>query len=139
MLNNTTILRSVEVTDRQNNGSLSTDVRDTLGHEFLFLWQQAHGAPQGAVNVTAVQNGLMLLIENAFSQAELALAQQSTDKLLQQYIDSLTHQILPALTNRVEQVLGQQIGATSVTSNIEQNWIMVFVKFGDPTLPDIKP
>lgn len=134
MFNSGTKLKSVQITGRQNNASLNTTIRDRLGQEFLALWQQAHGAPRGTVNVTPVHNGLMLLIENAFSQAELALAQQSTDKRLQQYIDSLTNQIMPTLTNRVERLCSQQIEATSITSNIEQNWMMVFVKFNKPAL-----
>jgi uncharacterized protein YbcI len=132
MLNNGTRVSSVQITGRQNNATLNANVRDRLGQEFLILWQQAHGAPQGVVNVTVVQNGLLFLIENAFSQAELALARQSTDNLLQQYIDSLTRQMMPALTTHVEQVMGQQIRATSITPNIEQNWIMVFMKFDEP-------
>jgi hypothetical protein len=96
------------------------------------MWQQAHGAPQGAVTVMAVRNGLVVLIENAFSQAELALASRSTDNLLQQYVDSLARQTLPALITRAEEVTGWSLGAASVTSNIEQNWLMVFIRFGEP-------
>lgn len=133
MFGNGTKLKSIQVTHRQDNTSVNTNSWDKLGEEFLTMWQQAHGAPEGAVSVMAVQNGLIVLMENAFSQAELALAQQSTGNLLQQYIDSLTHQILPMLTSRVEQVSGQQIGTTSITSKIEQNWMMVFIKFDEPT------
>jgi hypothetical protein len=96
------------------------------------MWQQAHGAPEGAVTVMPVHNGLAVLVENAFSQAELALARQSTDNLLQQYVDSLARQTLPALTTRVEEVTGWPLGAASVTSNIEQNWLMVFIRFSEP-------
>jgi hypothetical protein len=132
MLNNGTKVRPVQITNRQNYSSLKTKAQNRLGQEFLVLWQQAHGAPQGTVSVTTSQNGVMLLIENAFSQAERTLARQSTDKRLQQYIDSLTHQIMPMLTSRVEQLLRQPIGFTSITSNIEQNCMMVFLKFDEP-------
>ena len=139
MIGNNAKLRPIKVNHQRNNISTNTKKWDILSGDFLSMWQQAHGAPKGMVSVTAVQNGLMILIENAFSQAELALARQSTDNLLQRYIDSLTHQILPILTSRVEQLSGQQIGATSVTSNIEQNWMMVFFKFNEPASPESKP
>jgi hypothetical protein len=133
MFGNGAKLRSRQATHRQDETATNTSRWNALGQEFLTMWQQAHGAPQGVVSVMAAQNGLMVIIENAFSQAELALARQSTDNLLQQYIDSLTRQMLPMLTTRVEQVSGRQIGATSTTSNIHQNWMMVFLKFEEQT------
>lgn len=132
MLRNGPKLRALDIIRQPNNISTHTKGWNTLGQEFLTMWQQAHGAPQGALNVMVVQGGLIVLIENAFSQAELVLARQSTDNLLHQYIDSLTDQILPLLTARLEQVTHQQVGTTSVTSNIDQNWIMVFLKFDGP-------
>ena len=101
----------------------------TLGQELLTLWQQAHGAPLGTVTVTSVQNGLLVFLENAFSKAELALSQQSTDSLLPQYIDRLTNQILPVLTGRVEHLLGRKTTTAGVTSNIEENWMMIVIRF----------
>jgi len=133
MLENGTKLKAIQVSHGEDNTSVTTERWGTLGHDMLTLWQQAHGVPKGAVSVMAVQNGLMVLMENVFSQAELALSRQSTDNLLQQYIDSLMRQLMPTLTTRVEQVVGQQIEATSITPNIEQNWMMVFMKFDEPT------
>jgi len=126
MLRNSPLLNPTLHQERSN--PVKAKKWDVLGEEFLTMWQQAHGAPRGAVSVMAVQNGLMVLIENAFSKAELTLARQSTDNLLQQYIDGLTHQILPVLTPRVEQVTDRQIEGSSITSNIEQNWLMIFFK-----------
>lgn len=136
MLNNGTKVSSIQITGRQNNATLNANVRDRLGQEFLILWQQAHGAPQGVVNVTVIQNGLLFLIENAFSQAEMALARQSTHNLLPQYVDGLTRQMMPALNARVEQATGRQIRATSITPNVEQNWMMVYVKFDKQTVSE---
>lgn len=138
MLRSGSNFRPIQITRQRNNRSTNTKKWDALGQEFLTIWQQAHGAPDGAVSVVVPQNGLMILIENAFSQAELALARQSTDNLLQQYIDSLMRQLMPKLTTRVEQVVGQQIEATSITPNIEQNWMMVFMKFDEPTTSEDK-
>ena len=136
MLGNRTKLNPKQVNPQQGNSSISTKGWNRLGHELLGLWQQTHGAPDGAVSVMAVQGGLMVFMENAFSQAELALARQSTDNLLPQYIDGLTCQMMPTLTARVEQVVGQQIRATNITSNIEQNWMMVLVRFDEPTVSE---
>ncbi len=111
--------------------ALVNNWQSVLGQELLDLWQQAHGAPQGTVTVTSVQNGLVVFLDNVFSRAELALTQRSTDNLLQQYIDRLTNQILSVLSSRVKQLSGRQTTATSVTSNIEQNWMMIFVRFRD--------
>lgn len=132
MCGNGTKLKQIQVTRRQDNTAVNTKRWDTFGYELLTLWQQAHGAPEGEVSVMTVQNGLMVLMENAFSQAELTLARQSRDNILQQYIDSLSHQILPILTRHVKQISGQQIETTSITSKIEQNWMMVFIKFAEP-------
>ena len=139
MSGNGSKVRSGQVAHRRNGTTTITTGWDTLGQEFLTVWQLAHGAPQGAVSVMVVQNGLMVLIENAFSQAELALAQQSKDNLLQQYINSLTRQILPLLTTRVERIMGQQMGTTSITPNMKQNWMMVFFKFDEPTSSEGQP
>ena len=130
MLSNGTKLRSMQLTYPRKNLSTGTNSWDTLGQKVLTMWQQVHGAPQGTVSVMTAQSGLMVLIENAFSQAELALAQQSTDNLLQQYIESLARQILPELSSQVEQALGRPIETTSITSDLEQNWMMIFVKSG---------
>ena len=135
MVGNGTKPRTRQAAPQWSRTSLNPDI---LGHEFLDMWQQAHGAPHGAVAVINAQNGLMVLIENAFSQAELALAQQSTDNLLQQYIDSLTRQVLLLLTGRVEQVTGRSIKETSITSNIEQNWLMLFIRFDKTVSPGSK-
>jgi hypothetical protein len=48
--------------------------------------------------------------------------------LLQQYIESLARQILPELTTQVQQALDQQIETASITSNLEQNWMMIFIQ-----------
>ena len=111
----------------------------TLGHELLNLWQQAHGAPLGTVTVTSVQNGLLVFLENAFSQAELALVQQTTDNLLPQYIDRLTNQILPVLTSRGDQLSGRKTTTASVNSNIEQNWMMIIIRFDKSISPADRP
>ena len=74
------------------------------------------------------QHGLIIFLENAFCRAELALAQKITDNLLQQYINNLAYQMLPMLTAQVEVVMDQPVEATSVTSNISQDWIMLFLQ-----------
>ena len=135
MLGNGTKARSIPAIRALNTPALTTEGWEMLGQDILIMWQQAHGAPQGEVTVMTVHNGLVVLIENAFSQAELALAGQSTDNLLQQYVDSLARQVLPALTSRVEVVIGRPLGAASVTSNIEQNWLMVFIRFNESASP----
>ena len=130
-----TKLKPTQINGYQNNMvlNLNNKKRDMLGQEILTLWQQAHGAPHGAVSVMAVKSGLVLFLENVFSQAELVLVQQSTNNLLQQYIDSLTHQMLSVLTSRIEQEIDQTVVATTISSNIEQNWMMVIIKFGNLT------
>jgi hypothetical protein len=132
MLRNGTNVKPIPDTQALDTPVTTTKGWETLDQDILVMWQQAHGAPQGAVTVMAVRNGLVVLIENAFSQAELALASRSTDNLLQQYVDSLARQTLPALITRAEEVTGWSLGAASVTSNIEQNWLMVFIRFGEP-------
>ena len=130
-----TKLKPTQINGYQNNTvlNLNNKKRDMLGQEILTLWQRAHGAPHGAVSVMAVKSGLVLFLENVFSQAELTLAQQSTDNLLQQYIDSLAHQIVSLLTSRIEQEMDQTVVATTISSNIKQNWMMVIIKFGNLT------
>ena len=127
-------VKSTQVNGHQNS-SPADNWQATLGQELLTLWQQAHGAPLGAVTVTSVQSGLLVFLENAFSKAELALTQQSTDNLLPQYIDRLTNQILPLLTSCVEQLSGRKTTTASVTSNIEQNWMMIIIRFEKSTAP----
>jgi len=129
-------LKSRQTTPQQRNPTVNIERWDTLGYELLALWQQVHGAPEGAVQVIASQNGLLVFMENVFSQAELSLARQARDNVLEQYIDSLSHQILPTLTSRLAQLSDQQIGTTSITSNIEQNWMLVFIRFDEPIISE---
>jgi uncharacterized protein YbcI len=120
--------KQVRALQRQQHASTNSKMWGVLGHEFLALWQQAHGAPEGSVSVMTIQNGLIVFMENVFSQAELALARQ-TDNRLRQYIDSLAQQMKPLLASRVEQVVGRSFSAISITSNMEQNWLMILLKF----------
>ncbi len=129
MIRDNTGLDTFQITDLANEAVKNTTELDNLGQKLLAMWQQAHGAPEGVVTVTSSQNGVVVLIENAFSRAELVLAQQKNDMLLQKYIDGLTHQMLPMLTKQVETVTGKSIRSTSINFDIEQNWLMVFLKF----------
>lgn len=131
MTNNGVNLKSKQSTTQSDISSIIQQRVGIIEQKFLKMWQQAHGTSQGTVTAMVGQSGLMLLLEQAFCQAELALAQQTKDSLLQQYIDNLIDQILPLLTDYVEAETCQPVQATSITSNISQDWIMVFLKF-DP-------
>jgi len=85
---NGTKLKPTQVNGRRDDMMLNNKKHNMLGQEILTLWQQAHGAANGDVSVMAVKSGLVLFLENVFSQAELVLVQQSMDNLLQRYISS---------------------------------------------------
>lgn len=117
---------------QQDRAFMGPENWNRIGQDLLELWQQIHGAPEGAASVMVVQSGLMVFLEKPFSQAELALARQSTDNLLPQYIDGLARQMIPVFTDCVKTAIRRQITASSITSNIEQNWMMIYVKFDEP-------
>lgn len=110
-----------------------------LAQEFLTIWQQAHGAPDGTASALIGADSLAILLEHAFSRTEHSLRQQRSDSadLLRQYIHRLIHQIAPKLAGRVEQVKGRRVLTTSFNSDIDQGWVIVFFKLGD-TLDIVK-
>ena len=105
---------------------------EALAQEFLTIWQQAHGAPKGTASALIGTDSLAVLLERAFSRAEHSLSRQSDSPgLLQQYIQRLVDQIAPNLAGRVEQVTGRRVLTTSLNTNIEQDWVIIFFKLGD--------
>ena len=128
-MNNGSMLNTKPVFQQSNQALLAQKKLDSIGEKFLSMWQDVHGAPEGTVKVMVGQNGLMIFLENAFCKAEIVLAEKEEDRLLQQYINHLTEQMLPILTDHVEETINAPVKATSITSNIGQEWIMVFLKF----------
>ena len=100
--------------------------------ELLTVWQQAHGAPNGTASALIGPDNLAVLLEQAFSRAEYSLSRQPANAdLLQQFIHRLIDQISPQVAGRVEQVTGRRVLTTSLNSDIEQDWVIVFFKLGD--------
>jgi len=83
-------------------------------------WIHAHGL--SSVQGRAVLGGsvLTVMLENAMSQAELALGKDPVrGALLARYVDQLVDLIYPALAHSVESVLHQHVTGTGVNVDTE--------------------
>jgi len=99
-------------------------------------WTRAHGEPQGTAGALVGPDSFAVLLEGAFNQAELILAEQSSGRaLLQQYSKRLLAQVIAKLTERVEDVMGRRVISSGVNLDPRAGWIMCFFKLGEQTSP----
>lgn len=111
-----------------SNGYL-TDLAQYVAAE----WWRAHGGPRSSVEAMAGPDSLAVFIENAFTKAELALAEQVRGRaLLRQYADRLFDQVAQGMVSQVEAVTGREVASTGINVDPTSGWIMCLFRLGVP-------
>lgn len=112
--------------------NLPSGCEQYLADYFLIAWQETHGTAKGQAKVLVNLNILTIILEDTFTDAEVAMAQDGKSHLLlQQYIDKLFQQIAPELITRVEKATHRPVLSNHVSSSLKSGWIMCTFKLGD--------
>lgn len=105
---------------------------DALADDFLVAWQEAHGFIGGQARPMVGRDRLAVLIEGAFSQAELKLAeQQSGGELLRHYAVELLQDISGQMYVRIEEVVNQPVISDSISVSPDCDLVMFVFRLGE--------
>ncbi|MCA9970349.1 MAG: DUF2294 family protein [Anaerolineales bacterium] len=105
--------------------TLLTSVAD----EVLTAWRQHHGTTGGRAHTLVGPEGVAVFIEEAFSQAETALAvQQSGSSLLSRYVRRLLEEVCAEQVERLEAATGRRVTSTGVSTDPVDGWAMCYFK-----------
>lgn len=100
-----------------------------VADDVLSAWRQDHGTAGGRAHTLVGPEGVAVFIENAFSQAEAALAlQQSGSDLLNRYVRQLLEQVCVEQAARLEGATGCRVTSTGVSTDPAAGWAMCFFK-----------
>lgn len=101
----------------------------TIAQDLLAAWQQAHGTRHGKAHSMAGPEGVVIFIEDAFSQAELKLTeQQSGCELLRRYAKGLLEQVCREQATHIAAVSGRSVIATGVSIDPQEGWLICFFR-----------
>lgn len=106
-----------------------------LAQELADQWGRVHGGPSCQANALVGRDSFAVLMENAFTQAEIILAEQpSGRRLLERYVEQLFAQACGSMVERFEASTGRKVASTGVNLNLEAGWIMFLFKLEGPAL-----
>jgi uncharacterized protein YbcI len=115
-----------------NEVSLSQENKTALAAALGILWADAHGTPAGSVHVLIGPDSLAVLIKDAFSPAEQAVAQRVDGQpIIQQYAEQLLTIVEPDLRAQVEVATGQRVTLASVHADTAGGHLLCFYNLGD--------
>ncbi len=107
-----------------------------LGEVLRQAWQQAHGSSRSLVSTLVGADSLAVLIEEAFTEAELTLSQTAEGQvLLQRYMENLMAQIEPQISKQAQTIIGQPVIALEMSPNFKLGWLICLLKFGPASAP----
>lgn len=102
-----------------------------IGNDLLAAWQRAHGIDCGEACTMVGPDGVAIVIENAFSKAELLMAQQRRGgDLLTRYARGLLAQVCEEQAQRVTAVAERPVRSTAISLDPEAGWVMCVFKLG---------
>lgn len=105
---------------------------DALADDFLSAWQTAHGFAGGQARALVGPDRLAILVEGAFSLAELKLAeQQRGGELLRHYAYELLQDIRDQMSDRIFDVLSQPVLSGCVNVNPDSDQVMFVYRLGN--------
>lgn len=103
----------------------------TVAADVLDAWQNSHGTTNGEAYTMVGPQGLVVFIEDAFSRAELKLAEQREGShLLNRYVRGLLQHVCREQVSRLERVTGRDIVGSGVSADLQAGWVMCFFRFG---------
>lgn len=105
---------------------------DSLAEQILEAWLEANGASECELDVFTGKDGMIILIQNAFTRAESLLAERrSTDNTLREYIKSLMNVIGEEQILSPGKVARRRVDSFSTHANLEQGWVMWLIRLHD--------
>jgi uncharacterized protein YbcI len=105
---------------------------DGLEDRILEAWLEANGVSECEVDTFTRKDGLIILIQNAFTRAESLLAERRrTDNTLREYIKSLMKVIGEEQILAPGKVAGRRVDSFSTHISLNQGWVMWLIKLSD--------
>ncbi len=109
---------------------LDNKMLNQIADEMLAAWQKNHGAKNGQAHAINGANCIVVFFEDAFTQAELHLAEQDAgqDDTLNRYVTCLLDHICQEQKASLEERIGTKITSTSVSADPMAGWAMCLFK-----------
>ncbi|MBN1668319.1 MAG: DUF2294 family protein [Anaerolineales bacterium] len=108
---------------------LNPAVLSDLAQDLLQAWQEAHGVTPGQATSLVGTDQLAILIEGAFSQAELKLAEdQAGEALIRQYAKELLVLICDERLDQIEKAVGRRVLSSGINVNPDTDQVMFIFK-----------
>lgn len=96
-----------------------------LAHNLGAEWTRLHGIAGGHAKALSGPEHLAIIVDEAFSRAELALARQAGGQpVIQRYIEELLAQLCAATRLNVEAATGRRVVGSSYSVNFAAGWVM---------------
>ncbi|MCA9975786.1 MAG: hypothetical protein KC413_08545 [Anaerolineales bacterium] len=110
---------------------LADDVLTAVAADVLSAWQRNHGTENGRAHTVVGPEEIVVVIEDAFSRGELALAaQQPDDPLFARYVQQLLQHVCTEQRARLAVATGRPVVSTGVTTDPAAGWAICFFKLG---------
>lgn len=100
-----------------------------IGRELLLAWRRAHGTDTGTAHTMVGPDGLVVVIEEAFTKAELLMAeQQRGGEILTRYVRSLLAHVCQEQASQVETAVNKRVACTAVSLDPAAGWVICVFK-----------
>lgn len=107
------------------------DVLTAVAANVLAAWQCNHGTDHGRAHTLGGPEEVVVVIEDAFSQGELALAvQHPNGQLFDRYVRRLLEHVCAEQRERLASMTGRPVVSTGVSADPVAGWAICFFKLG---------
>ena len=121
------------MTKQPNTHSTETDLPDRLAERLLTAWQEANGTPTSRVSIFPGEAGFIILIDEAFTQAERMLAKDGNARnTLRLYVRDLMRVIADQELALLGPALGQDTHSCRTDANFDNRWVMWYFRLNNP-------
>lgn len=110
-------------------GQVNQKTLKAIAQDVLAAWQRNHGTDNGRAYALSGMSCLLVFVEDAFSQAELHLAEQEDSSTLNHYAKGLLRHICAEQIGRLQMRTGKTVVSTSVSADPTAGWVMCLFKF----------
>lgn len=110
---------------------LAEDVLTAVAADVLSAWQRNHGTENGQAHTIVGPDEVVVVIEDAFSRGELALAaQQPGAPLFDRYVRQLLEHVCTEQRARLALAARRPVISTGVSTDPTAGWAICFFKLG---------
>jgi hypothetical protein len=114
-----------------SENTIHKSISKKLGQLFLEAWQASHGGNPDEIHTLMGDNSIAFIVSKAMVQAEIALYQKTTNRVLDQYLRSVLEMIAEDLIAPIEDYSGRQIQQVIPLIDLKAGWITAFYRFKD--------